>query len=295
MSILRQRIPWGTTGGTVNASEAEPLLAETGEVVGGEAIELAELGASEGIVSTFALAEGAGASLDATGIGAPIGIAIGLLAAIGYGGYEIYKHFIEKGAPPSQVPRPHVIDQHINNNKDQIEAHKQSLQSRGIVLPGSNYIGPGNSLDNGAPQSITDHIAKLHDIAYSKANNEGDIKAADKEFITDTNTVIAEGFDKDPISFGQAVVANVGIRAKAGIESLTGVKYPSNLSGKIWFTTDSHRNIIELTQSTEGGERSGIKITIKKTPVLSKSFQIRLARRLHREHQERLLLIVSLL
>ena len=44
----------------------------------------------------------------------------------------------------------------------------KSLGSQGIVLPGSKYIGPGNSIDKGAPVSKGDAIAYQHDLEYDK-------------------------------------------------------------------------------------------------------------------------------
>ena len=89
-SVLRQRIPW-TRPGVIG--ENIPLLESEGASVveGAEGIELAELGAG----SAFAGVEEAGAALDATGVGAPVGVAVGILGAIGFGAYEIYEHLVK--------------------------------------------------------------------------------------------------------------------------------------------------------------------------------------------------------
>lgn len=46
-------------------------------------------------------------------------------------------------------------------------------KNRGFVLPGYNYLGPGNDLDNGPPTKRSDFFAKLHDIEYDKIEKQG--------------------------------------------------------------------------------------------------------------------------
>lgn len=41
-----------------------------------------------------------------------------------------------------------------------------AARGKGLVLPGSRYIGPGNSLDAGKPTSKADAAARLHDLDY---------------------------------------------------------------------------------------------------------------------------------
>ena len=44
------------------------------------------------------------------------------------------------------------------------------LPSKGLTLPGYNYYGPGNPLDNGKPVNELDVIFERHDHCYSKPN-----------------------------------------------------------------------------------------------------------------------------
>jgi hypothetical protein len=100
--------------------------------------------------------------------------------------------------------------------------------SKGFTLPGHNYEGPGNSLNNGEPTTETDAFARKHDLAYAwasyqkvigKLNDsafEAAIHAADEEFASNCNLVSTDGF-----------MGWVGIRAKKFVEHFTGLIYPS--------------------------------------------------------------------
>lgn len=59
--------------------------------------------------------------------------------------------------------------------------------SRGLVVPGYKYLGPGNSLDRGKPVNKADEAAQRHDQEYDKLLGEGDnpyikYNHADQEF-----------------------------------------------------------------------------------------------------------------
>lgn len=47
-------------------------------------------------------------------------------------------------------------------------------QARGLVLPGYNYLGPGNGLDRGEPVNRADEVAREHDISYNEQLEAGD-------------------------------------------------------------------------------------------------------------------------
>ena len=56
-----------------------------------------------------------------------------------------------------------------------IDIHKMMLPllpKKGLTLPGYNYCGPGNPLDNGPPTNELDEICREHDIAYTYGNKE---------------------------------------------------------------------------------------------------------------------------
>lgn len=46
-------------------------------------------------------------------------------------------------------------------------------RGKGLVLPGSRYIGPGNSMNAGEPLSSADRAARLHDMDYDRLLNKG--------------------------------------------------------------------------------------------------------------------------
>ena len=91
------------------------------------------------------------------------------------------------------------------------------------VHPGSNYIGPGNSLDSGVPTNSIGLNALIHDTEYSNAKSANDIREADERFlIANYNTIPRSGLE----SFHKYVsIAGIGI--KYGVESITGIIYPS--------------------------------------------------------------------
>lgn len=45
----------------------------------------------------------------------------------------------------------------------------------GLVVPGYNYVGPGNPLDNGPPKGPVDEAAQRHDIRYDELLKHGDV------------------------------------------------------------------------------------------------------------------------
>lgn len=58
---------------------------------------------------------------------------------------------------------------HLTERDSDREPHK------GLTLPGYNYVGPGNPLDNGPPQGPVDEAAKHHDERYEELLSHGDI------------------------------------------------------------------------------------------------------------------------
>lgn len=88
----------------------------------------------------------------------------------------------------------------------------------GVVLPFSNNIGPGNSVQ--PARTAADSIAQGHDIHYQNAKKPSDVLSADREAI---GQFIHQAVgDKNPISQLQGLVGAVGLGAKHLTESLTG-------------------------------------------------------------------------
>lgn len=57
----------------------------------------------------------------------------------------------------------------MSNKRKRDDRHRK----RGWTLPGYNYMGPGNPLDNGPPTSADDNVAMEHDYAYQKYLDAG--------------------------------------------------------------------------------------------------------------------------
>lgn len=154
------------------------------------------------------------------------------------------------------------------------------------VLPGHNYIGPGNSLDNGEPIDRDDRIAFDHDLSYTNARSESDIRAADRRAI--------HQFGSDFL-FNQnyhSAIGALGLGAKYGLESITGVLYPKMPHGKrkasdqgeslaAESSVDSTMQADQAGQSLPGGTGSDVMATIVHNPsskpttvTFRKNFQI---------------------
>nr|QTZ83169.1 MAG: VP1 [Periparus ater ambidensovirus] len=230
---LRQRIPW---------SVRESLASED--------VELATFGVEEGAAETsaFITIEEAAAGLDATGAGAPIGLIIGGLAALGFGAYEIYEHLHSSGHSVNL----HSVQQEVNkvssnipidfigledqaSDADFVPLENQDISgNRGFVPPPFKYLGPGNSLNRGPPYNHIDAAAREHDIAYTEAKTKDDVYNADQKFLSESKKhllagITGEGTFSDSIG---AAIGGVGIGTKHLIEKATNRVYYPSISGK---------------------------------------------------------------
>lgn len=117
-------------------------------------------------------------------------------------------------------------------------------------FPGHKYLGPGNPIDNGEPIDEDDRIAKTHDQAYEDARDDLDVRTADISAIS--------SFSGDFLRTGNwhSAVGALGLAAKFGIETVTGVIYPSvpksSLLSKLF--TDNSPTKRPLATIMEGGE-----------------------------------------
>lgn len=133
------------------------------------------------------------------------------------------------------------IDQELfNTNKlpksGKVSSNETVVDDRGYVIPGFNYLGPGNSLNRGNPVNDIDADAQIHDNQYNQAKTSEHVKAADREFTQKAIDHFIEGIGgagNIGNTFGGAI-GGIGIGIKNLIEKKTGVLYPSNLSGKLW-------------------------------------------------------------
>lgn len=139
----------------------------------------------------------------------------------------------------SKGPTYHIIENnpeksvseylHIPYNADFEKYYENNISDIGLTLPGSKYIGPGNSLNLGEPITDADEAAKIHDLTYSfehykysqgeisKEEFENNIRASDFKFIKRLD-----------IFNPQSNWARSGLVAKQLAENLTGQIYPSS-------------------------------------------------------------------
>lgn len=80
------------------------------------------------------------------------------------------------------------------------------------LFPGHRYLGPGNRLHNGEPVDEDDRIARRHDEAYSRAQSDADVFAADRQYTKE--------FFKDFVSTGNwhSALGAVGLGTKNLVE-----------------------------------------------------------------------------
>lgn len=95
------------------------------------------------------------------------------------------------------------------------------VSKTGIQVPGTNYVGPGNPLDNGKPTSLVDEDAREHDISYSKSSNPIDISFSDSNTIQKFGDHFIE--DNSDIT---ALIGRTGLQIKKAVEKHTGQLYP---------------------------------------------------------------------
>lgn len=91
-------------------------------------------------------------------------------------------------------------------------------RNRGYVVPGYNYLGPGNDIgyeDDPEPVNELDAAAMRHDMLYDQATGPEDIQEADEIFLRETKGLGVP-----------AAVARGMIAAKRSVEGIVGVMYP---------------------------------------------------------------------
>lgn len=108
----------------------------------------------------------------------------------------------------------------------------EEVPRTGFTWPGHKYLGPGNSLHLGEATNEVDLIAQIHDVEYSLAKTDEEVREADKKAIEsfwnaqDRGT--GAGLLVDSGHLGAA-----GIALKYGVESLTGVLYGKSSSDDV--------------------------------------------------------------
>lgn len=131
----------------------------------------------------------------------------------------------ERTSPKSE-DRPAKKTRHFSFGEQDV-AGDSGLGSSTFLVPGFNYLGPLNPLDNGPPTNRVDQAAREHDFAYAAAERRFDatgnseeahenIKQADQSFLEDLSQIEPESYTE---AFGK-FVGQVGIGAKKTVEGL---------------------------------------------------------------------------
>lgn len=122
-------------------------------------------------------------------------------------------------------------------------------KNKGFVLPGTDYVGPGNKINIDAPRSESDAIAKEHDIGYSdveKRARTGNL--SEQEFAEHIEQLDNDAIRKFAENFHtsgewQSFVGRWGLYLKNRIERVTGTLYPS-FPGKLLLWVESGKMFI---------------------------------------------------
>lgn len=113
----------------------------------------------------------------------------------------------------------------------------ESIKEHGAVLPGTEYVGPGNPIREGPARHPTDQIARDHDIGYrdtlaeAKAKHWTEQKLAREIGKLDDTARNAFWNEYSTQGSWQSLVGSLGLKIKQGVEGQVGLIYPS-LSGK---------------------------------------------------------------
>lgn len=106
------------------------------------------------------------------------------------------------------------------------------IKNKGAVLPGTDYVGPGNEIKIDAPRSGADAVAKDHDIAYDTLTRQlrsGRLKVDDfvKNIQRSDDKAIKEFAEwYDATGDWDAFVGKYGLGLKRWIEGVVGHVYP---------------------------------------------------------------------
>ena len=132
------------------------------------------------------------------------------------------KRYIQK-LPESYLEREYEDRRAIDRYFKEIAQNEREKPPL-ISLPGHKFLGPGNSLSGQAPLDEDDANSERHDIAYSKAETQGDIEKADKEFIHDAVSDVLETGNP------HSILGALGVGIKAAAEKVVGPIYPGNVA-----------------------------------------------------------------
>lgn len=114
------------------------------------------------------------------------------------------------------------------------------IKSKGAVLPGTDYVGPGNPINIDAPRSAVDVIAKEHDIGYQDTEDrvaKGEL--SEDEFVRQIDFLDNRAIEQFAEQFKtggewQAFLGKYGLWLKNRIERVLGRPIYPQFSGKPW-------------------------------------------------------------
>ena len=115
----------------------------------------------------------------------------------------------------------------VANPKNVVKTVGNAVRGKGIVLPGSNYIGPGNPMGRKV-KSKGDALAKTHDEAYSKMLAKGHSKKAVYTKFSDADKRLMK---KSDVTTPEGVATYAGMKAKHLLHKI-------GLTGKMIKDTD---------------------------------------------------------
>ena len=101
------------------------------------------------------------------------------------------------------ITKTRFVKESEGGNIDIHKAMMPFLPKKGLTLPGYNYCGPGNPLNNGLPVNELDQICKTHDYCYS--DNPLDKSKCDKKMLKNLKTSKSK-------TIGEAVAKNVIVK-----------------------------------------------------------------------------------
>ena len=87
-----------------------------------------------------------------------------------YGVKKLAKRPFLKKVVPAAVTLPVAL---AVGTHQRYQIAGRAARGGGVIYPGSNYIGPGNSLDAGRPTSQADAVAREHDYQYDYLQKQG--------------------------------------------------------------------------------------------------------------------------
>lgn len=123
------------------------------------------------------------------------------------------------------------LDEALGHQVDEEEIYEFNTDTKntGYTLPTDKYIGPGNSVNLGTPNSSADKTAQQHDLEYFDANWQFHYGHADKaafeKLISDSDRKAIRAFNTSG-TFANTVGKD-GLTIKHWVEKLTGQIYPS--------------------------------------------------------------------